>query len=109
MLPGRGTAAELAFNKRYRQQADAVHAVQGIARELQLEGLSLGYATAVAAAYQVLRCIGPIRGLNTEEVHKVQAFVLRVVDSIQPAARSLVDFTLPEELALASRLQKFAC
>ena len=39
---------------------------------------------------------------STAEVHEAQAFVLRVVDSMQQAARSLGDYTLPEEASLAS-------
>ena len=46
-----------------------------------------------------------MRGLNADEVHKVESFVLRVVDSMQPAAQSLAEYRLPEEIALASSLQ----
>ena len=106
MLPGRGTAVELAFYKRFRQLARIVYeAPPHTARELQLQGLSLGYATAVKAAGIVLGCISRMSGLNSNEVYKLQAFVLRVVDSMQPAARSLADRTLAEEINLASTIQ----
>ena len=106
MLPGRGMAVELAFNKRYCQLARAVYALQPhTARELQLEGLSLGYATALKAAGMVLGCVSRIPGLNADKVHEAQAFVLRVMDSMQPAARSLGDYMLSQEATLASYLQ----
>ena len=109
MLPGRGTAVELAFYKRYRQLARAVFGWHPhTARELQLEGLSLGYANALKAASLVLDCMAHMLGVSAELVHKMQAFVLRVVDNMQPAARSLGDFihTLPEEAGIAFRLDE---
>ena len=106
MLPGRGTAVELAFYKRLLQLKHAVYALQPhTARAWQLEGLCLGYASAVFAARLLVSCVANLPGLNADKVHEAQAFVLRKMDSMQPAARSLADITLPEETSLASYLQ----
>ena len=102
MLPGRGTAVELAFCKRLIELTQVAGGQPPRpARLLQLESLSLGYATALRAACLVLGCIVQLRGLNMDEVLKAQAVVLCVVDSVQLAARSLAEYTLPEEIALA--------
>ena len=69
-------------------------------RDLQLVGLSLGYATALRAAHRLLALL--CWGRCDVEV---QAFVLRVVDCMLPAARSLTGFTLAEELDFASTIQ----
>ena len=108
MLPGRGTALELAFNKRRLQLTDIIFCSRpDTARELQLKGLSLGYATALEAASQALRCIVQFPGLSAhDEVHEVQAFILRVVDNMQPAARSLADCKLAGEVSIASYIQQ---
>ena len=50
-LPGRGTAGELAFFKRFTATKHATYDVPPLStHDLQLAGLSLGYATAVLAA-----------------------------------------------------------
>ena len=107
MLPGRGTALELAFSKRF---ATTKHAVlqepPPSKRELQLAGLSLGYASAVRAANLLL-----------DFLHygtTAQAFILCVVDSMLPAARNLSyqesgvmkSIRLPEELVFACNVQQ---
>ena len=100
MLPGRGTAVELAFYKRYMVAKHAVFGERPLSsRGLQLVGLSLGYATALSAADQLLGllCVRP----DVE----VQAFVLRVVDCMLPAGRSLTGVTLREKLSFAATLQ----
>ena len=51
MLPGRGTAVELAFFKRFTVTNGAILDRPPLStRDLQLAGLSFGYATAVLAA-----------------------------------------------------------
>ena len=107
MLPGRGTAVELVFFKRLIQLKRVVVGVQPFsARELQLESLSLGYATAVATVRLVLRCTVGWAGVNADELQKAQEFALRVVDNMQQAAGSLAEYRLPAEVLLASFLQK---
>ena len=107
MLPGRGTAVELTFYKWYRQVKRVVNGVTPHpARTLRLSGLSLGYATTAFAACLMLNCASQSPGLSANELQNAQAFVLRAVDSMQPAARSLGDSTLPEEFALAFRLRR---
>ena len=55
MLPGRGTAVELAFFKRYKATKHATfNWPPPSTRDMQLAGLSLGYATAVLAANVLL-------------------------------------------------------
>ena len=66
----------------------------------------MGYATAVTFAALVLDCIASMPWLNADEVQKAQAVVLRVVDSMQPAARSLGVYTLPEEEHFAAYLRE---
>ena len=106
MLPGRGTAVELAY-KQFLQLMRAVFDKPPLAaRLLQLNGLSLGYATAVEAARVVLGSLVTNTGLNAHGVNHAQAFVLRVVDSMQPAARSLTDCRLAEEISLTFHLQQ---
>ena len=92
VLPGRGTAVELAFFKRYETTQHAVFDLPPLpARFLQLVGLSLGYATAVLAANLFLNL------LSVRHDIEAAAFVLRVVDCMLPAARSLADIVLAEE------------
>ena len=106
MLPGRGTAVELAFYKRFLLLVHNVfHVRPHTARELQLGGLSLSYTTALDAACRLLCCTARMPGLKPEGVQKAQAVVLRVVDSMQPAARSLSD-RLPEEVCFTIELQR---
>ena len=96
MLPGRDTAVETAFFKRYKVIENATYDVlPWSARDLQLLGLSMGFATAVMAA-NVLLALLPL-GHNIE----AQAFVLRVVDCMLPAARSLSSITNGEEVNFA--------
>ena len=79
MLPGRGTAVEVAFYKRFTTTERAtVDAPPLSARNLQLVGLSLGYATAVLVADQLLREL-VFRQDVIRDV-EAQAFVLRMVD-----------------------------
>ena len=99
MLPGRGTAVELAFVKRFTATKYATSGAPPLStRDLQLVGLSLGYATAIKAADFLLCSLRH----DTEE----EAFVLRVVDCILPAARSLADFCPGEEIHFASTMQR---
>ena len=97
MLPGRGTAVELTFFKRYETTRRAIMDLPTLStRHLQLAGLSLGYVTAVYAA-NLLSNLLPSRN-NIE----AQAFVLRVVDCMLPAARSLTEYTFPDEFFFAT-------
>ena len=101
MLPGRGTAVELAFFKRFTATRDTAFGdPPASSRELQLVGLSLGYATALRAADRLLALL-----YRRRDVEGVQAFVLRVVDCMLPAARSLTGFRLGEEIKFADTLQ----
>ena len=100
MLPGRGTAVELAFFKRFTAAKYATFDEPPLStRWLQLVGLSLGYATAVLGADVLLGL------LCVRQDSETQAFVLRVVDSMLPAARSLGNITLSEEFGFAARIQ----
>ena len=97
MLPGRGTAVELAFFKRFKATERAEFDDPPLpARSLQLVGLSLGYATAVLAAHLLLKLLSERPNIEA------QAFVQRVVDCMLPAARSLADTTLGEEFIFAA-------
>ena len=101
MLPGRGTAVELAFFKRFATTKDATYNRPPLsARQLQLNGLSLGYSTTVLAADQLLSL------LYLHHDRGVEAFVLRVVDCMHPATRSLADITLEEEIRFAFGIQQ---
>ena len=101
MLPGRGTAVELAFFKRYTATKNATYDVPPWStRDMQLVGLSLGYTAAVLAANILLAM------LCVRQDSEAQAFVLRVVDSMLPAARSLADIALAEEMGFACTLQE---
>ena len=101
MLPGRGTAVELAFFKRFTVIRDTACGEPPLSsRHLQLVGLSLGYATTLRAATQLLTLLCVRR-----DFEGVQAFVLRVVDCMLPATRSLTGVTLREELAFADMIQ----
>ena len=100
MLPGRGTAVETAFFKRYETTKHAVSDLPPLStRSLQLAGLSLGYATAVDAADLLFWL------LTKRHDVEAQAFVLRVVDCMFPAARSLPEITLPAEFFFVSKVQ----
>ena len=100
MLPGRGTAVELAFFKRFTAILHArYNSPPWSTRRLQLFGLSLGDATTLLAADVLL---GLLFARNNDDT---QAFILRVVDSMLPAAQSLADTTLGEELNFASTVQ----
>ena len=100
MLPGRGTAVELAFFKRYETTRHATYDKPPVSsRGLQLRGLSLGYATAVYGAHLLLGM------LPSRHDSEAQAFILRVVDCMLPATRSLTGISLPSEISLASTLQ----
>ena len=101
MLPGRGTAVELTFFERYETTRHATFEAPALSpRELQLAGLSMGYATAVLAAYLLLKLPSLRRDFEA------QAFALRVVDCMLPAARSLIGYTLGEEIGFASAMQR---
>ena len=55
ILPGRGTAVELAFFKRYMATMHTAFSLHPLSsHRLQLVGLSLGYATALRAAHRLL-------------------------------------------------------
>ena len=108
MLPGRGTAVETAFYKRFITTGSRVAASHAPpARALQHMSLSLGYVTALEAASQALVRLRKAPVLHPE-AHDLQAFVLRVLDSMLPASRSLKDFALPEEHGFACRIHNFA-
>ena len=100
MLPGRGTAVELAFFKRFTvtRQTAFGHLLQS-SRQLQLVGLSLGYATALLAAGGLLALLCWRRDVEA------QSFVLRVVDCMLTAGRSLTGFTLGEEINFADTIR----
>ena len=66
---------------------------------MQLMGLSLGYATAEKGAVLLFGSLSECRDV------KAQAFVLRVVDIMLPAARSVADITLGEEVNFAGTIQ----
>ena len=101
ILPGRGTAVELAFFKRLEVIKSATHDLMPLStRSLQLAGLFLGYATAVLAADLLLGLL--FLRLDNE----AQAFVLRVVDCMLPATRSLPDTWLGEEVNFVSAIQQ---
>ena len=101
MLPGRGTAVELAFFKRFTTTKHATFDSPPLStRDLQLVGLCLGYSTAVFAA-ELLLVMLCVRHNN-----EAAAFVLRVIDSMLPAARSLAECALGEESTFASTVQQ---
>ena len=101
MLPERGTAAELAFYKRFLVTRNATFdAPPWSTRDLQLVGLSMGYVTSVLAA-DVL--IGMLCLRHSSEA---EAFVLRVVDSMLTATRSLAGVTLAQETYFASKIHQ---
>ena len=99
MLPGRGTAVELAFFKRFTVTKNTAFGQPPLlSRHLQLVGLSLGFSSALLAATQLLALL--------DMHHDVEAFVLRVVDFMLPAARSLTGYTLGDELRFADAIQQ---
>ena len=99
---GTGHPVELAFSKRYSAtKNNAFRHPPLSSRELQLVGLSLGYATALRAAGGMLALL-----CSRRDVEAVRAFVLRVVDCMLPAARSLPEYTLADEFNLASTVQQ---
>ena len=101
MLPGRGTAVELTFFKRFIATQNATCDRPPLStRGLQLLGLSLGYAAAVLAAVLLLKVLSVCHN------NEAEAFVLRVVDCMLPAARSLGDIILVEEMNFASTIQQ---
>ena len=68
MLPGRGTAVELAFFKRFTATRDTMLGdPPASSRELQLVGLSLGYATALRAAHLLLALLTPRREVEARK------------------------------------------
>ena len=99
MLPGRGTAVELAFFKRFVATKVIVYDKPWSTRSLQLISLSLGYVTALLGADVLLGL------LCARHDSEAEAFVLRVVDCMLPAARSVADVWIGEELAFASTIQ----
>ena len=93
-------AVELAFFKWFEARRHAVLEWPLLsARNLQLAGLTIGYAPAVKVADLLLGLLSLRRDVEME------AFVLRVVDCMLPAAKSLAGYTLGEETAFASTLQ----
>ena len=102
MLPGRGVAAELAFSRWYAVRHTALCGLSGAQllspRSLQLIGLSLGYATAVSAASLLIHLLTT----RVEFLPSPQAFVLRVVDCMLPAAESLPTIRITEEQVFAT-------
>ena len=101
MLPGRGTAVELAFFKRYESKRNTIYNEPPLStRALQLIGLSFGYATAVFAANRLLILVIFRRNIEAEVV------ILRVVDCMLPAAQSLASMRLVEEVNFASSIQQ---
>ena len=101
MLPGRGTAVELAFFKRFDAAKNVIYDFPLLSpQDAQLAGLCLGYATTVEAATLFLGL------LSSRHNIEAQAFVLRVVDCMPPAARSMPEITLFQEIAFASNIQQ---
>ena len=101
MMPGRGTAVELAFFKRYTATTCVTFdAPPWSTRKLQLAGLSLGYATAVFSADVLLGLV------CLRHDSEAQTFVLRVVDCMLQATRSLTDVWLGEEVNFLSAVQQ---
>ena len=101
MLPGRGTALELAFFKRYLTMKQiALCAPLLPTYDQQRAGLSLGYNTAVLAADVLLM------NLCSQPDVEAQAYILRVVDCMLPTARSLPGFALADEKIFVSNVQK---
>ena len=101
LLPGRVTAVETAFFKRFMAIKHAtLDEPQLPTRLLQVVGLSVGYATVVLAAELLLR------RLHLHHGNEAQAFVLRVVDCMLPAARSLPEIVFPEEIVFASTIEQ---
>ena len=103
MMPGRvgrGTAVELAFFKFFWATKTATIACPPLSpRNLQLTGLSMGYATAVSAANLLLWLLILATTLW-------QRGGLRVVDWMRPAARSLKSLTLSDETVFANTIQR---
>ena len=84
MLPGRGTAVELAFFKRFLATKHSAYDVPPLStRALQLVGLSLGYATAVLAADLLIGLLFLRRDSEAE------AFVLLEVKAQERGVRRL--------------------
>ena len=101
MLSGRGTAVELGFFKRFTVTREAAFGDPPLpSRYLQRVGLSLGYATTLRAADRLMGQLCRRRDLE------VEAFILRVVECMLPAARSLGDCILNEEYILANTIQQ---
>ena len=101
MLPGRGTAVELEFYKRFEVTRRATFDLPPLStHNQQLFGLSFGYATVVFAAHLMLLL------LPLHQTFEAQSFVLRVVDCMLPAARSLPNATLPSEISFAATVQR---
>ena len=87
MLPGRGTAVEMAFSKRFEETKIVTFNAPPVStRTLQLVGLCLGYATAVLAADVLLS--------------------LRVVDCMLPAGRSMADIAIADEVGFACKIHQ---
>ena len=92
MLPGRGTELELAFYKLFMMMKHAaMRAPPPSTRELQLVGLCFGYSSAVCCADLLLNFA------KVRHDASGQAFVLRVIDCMLLAARSMHDVTLFDE------------
>ena len=100
MLPGRGTAVELAFIKRFTVTKNTAYGYPPLSsRVLQLVGLSLGYATALRAADLLLGLLCLRRDVQA------QAFVRRVVECMLSAVQSLTQVRLGEEIDFAHAIQ----
>ena len=100
MLPGRGTAVETAFSKRYDKKNNVRLVSVANARVATRRFVNgLRNCSQVLAAY---RALATLSNRNVE----ARAFVLRVMDCMLPAARSLPGFSLPEEFAFASCIQQ---
>ena len=105
MLPGRGTAVETAFFKTFTTTSCVVFSEQMSSRHLLLAGLSLGYATAVAAVSQALESLRRAY-IGLSNVEDLKAFVLCVVDCMLPVSRTLKDFVFVEEHAFAYQMNQ---
>ena len=101
MLPGRCTAVELAFSKWFGVTSRSKYCKPFFSstRGLQLTGLCMGYCTAITAASLLLAW------LHVRHDAEAEAFVLRVVDCMLPAVRSLRDRTSPNEECFAHTIQ----
>ena len=101
MLPGRCTALEYAFFKKSLMlKSSALREPPLSARQLHLVGLCFGYASGLAAANALLDFV------RTRHEADAEAFVLRVLDCMLLASRSLSGVSFFEEQFFACNVQR---